>query len=226
MNNPGNVRILVVDDETGIRDFLELGLSEEGYQVVTAQDGPTAITVANEFEPHVIVLDVMMPGMDGYEVCSMLKKRGNYAIIMLTAKDGVTERVRGLAIGADDYVVKPFSFQELLARIYARVRSQFPEVIGEFQTGDFRIDDSRKEIYFKKQMLALSTLEYELLKYFLINHDLVLSKRKILESVWGYDFGGQENIVEVYVRSLREKLNDKKHELIRTIRGAGYRIQV
>lgn len=221
-----NVKILVVDDEIGILEFLELGLVEEGYQVMTAQDGPTAINVANTFNPHIVILDVMMPGMDGFEVCTMLKKRGNCSVIMLTAKDEVENRVRGLSIGADDYVVKPFSFQELLARIHARLRNQFPHLLNEFVIGDFCIDDSRKEISFQNKILSLSATEYELLKYLLVNHGIVLSKAKILDQVWGYDFGGQDNIVEVYIRTLRDKLNDKDHELIRTIRGAGYLIDL
>src|SRR5579875_225084 len=226
MHRPENIKILVVDDEIGILDFLELGLQEEGYQVMTAQDGPAAIKVAKEFNPHIVILDVMMPGIDGFEVCSLLKKIGNYSVIMLTAKDEVENRVRGLSIGADDYVVKPFSFQELLARIHARVRNQFPHLLSEFRVGEFRIDDLRREIRFQDKTLSLSATEYELLKYLLVNHGIVLSKAKILDEIWGYNFGGQDNIVEVYIRALREKLNDKSHELIQTIRGAGYRIDL
>lgn len=226
MNRSENIKILVVDDEIGILDFLELGLQAEGYQVMTAQDGMTAIKLAKEFSPQIVILDVMMPGMDGFEVCTMLKKMGNYSVIMLTAKDEVDSRVKGLSIGADDYIIKPFSFRELLARIHARIRNQFPHLLNEFALGDFRIDDLRREIRFHDKSLSLSTTEYELLKYFLINHGIVLSKAKILDEVWGYDFGGQENIVEVYVRSIRDKIGDKNHELIQTIRGAGYRIDL
>lgn len=226
MHHSENIKILVVDDEIAILDFLELGLLQEGYQVMTVQDGLTAIQAAKDFNPQVVILDVMMPGMDGFEVCTMLKKMGNYSVIMLTAKDEVENRVRGLSIGADDYVVKPFSFQELLARIQARIRNQFPHLLHEFTTGDFRIDDSRKEISFKDKTLSLSATEYELLKYLVVNHGIVLSKAKILEDIWGYDFGGQDNIVEVYIRALRDKLGDKNRELIQTIRGAGYRIDL
>ena len=226
MQNAKHIKILVVDDETGILDFLELGLMEEGYQVVTAQDGQTAVNLAKSFNPHIVILDVMMPGMNGFEVCAMLKKIGNYSVIMLTAKDEVESRVKGLTIGADDYVVKPFSFQELLARIHARIRNQFPQLLNELTLGDFQIDDLRKEISYRGKTLSLSVTEYELLKYLLINHGIVLSKAKILDEVWGYDFGGQENIVEVYVRSLRDKLGDKTYALIQTIRGAGYRIDL
>lgn len=154
------------------------------------------------------------------------EKTENVAIIMLTAKDEVDDRVKGLTLGADDYMVKPFSFEELLARIHARIRNQFPNLMGEVVLGDFRIDDRRKEIQYQQRVLELSTTEYELLKFMVLNQGIVLSKAKILDKVWGYDFGGDENIVEVYIRSLRDKLNDKEHRLIRTLRGAGYRVDI
>ncbi|GMK40183.1 DNA-binding response regulator [Paenibacillus sp. CCS19] len=223
---PG-IRILLVDDEPHILQFLELGLVNEGFDIRTAPDGMTAITLAQQFNPHIVILDVMMPGMDGFEVCRMLKKSGSeVAVIMLTAKDEVDDRVKGLTIGADDYLVKPFSFDELLARIRARLRNQFPMLFGEVAIGPFKVDDRRKEIVFNGQVLELSPTEYELLKYMVTNHGIVLSKATILDKVWGYDFGGEENIVEVYVRSLRDKLGDKEHQLIRTLRGAGYRVDL
>lgn len=226
MQKVKGIKLLLVDDEPNILQFLEMGLQEEGFEVQTAQDGMTAVTIARQFQPHIIILDVMMPGMDGFEVCRMLKKTENVAIIMLTAKDEVDDRVKGLTLGADDYMMKPFSFEELLARIQARIRNQFPNLIGEVELGAFRIDDRRKEILYEQRVLELSTTEYELLKFLVLNHGLVLSKAKILDKVWGYDFGGDENIVEVYIRSLREKLNDKEHRLIRTLRGAGYRVDL
>lgn len=220
------IKILLVDDEPTILQFLELGLVNEGFEVQTAQDGLTAVNLAKEFQPHIAVLDVMMPGMDGFEVCRMLKKTENIAIIMLTAKDEVDDRVKGLTLGADDYMVKPFSFEELLARIHARIRNQFPHLTGEVTIGPFRIDDRRKEISYANRVLDLSPTEYELLTFLVINHGLVLSKTMILDKVWGYQFGGDDNIVEVYIRSLRDKLNDREHRLIRTLRGAGYRVDV
>lgn len=227
MRNVKGVRILLVDDEPNIIQFLELGLSNEGFEVRTAHDGVTAVNIAHTYRPHIVVLDVMMPGMDGWEVCRLLRKElSPISIIMLTAKDEVNDRVKGLTIGADDYVVKPFSFEELLARIGARLRNQFPALFGEVSYGPFRIDDRRKEIIYQEQVLDLSPTEHELLKYLLINHGIVLSKTTILDQVWGYDFGGEENIVEVYIRSLREKLNDREHRLIRTLRGAGYRVDL
>jgi two-component system OmpR family response regulator len=224
MKTVKGIKVMLVDDEPHILQFLELGLVNEGFDVKTAPDGMSAINLANEFQPHVVVLDVMMPGMDGFEVCRLLKKDAdNISIIMLTAKDEVEDRVKGLTLGADDYLVKPFSFEELLARIGARLRNQFPSLTGEAM-GPFRIDDPRKEINYLDQVLELSPTEYELLKFLVINHGIVLSKSRILDKVWGYDFGGEENIVEVYIRSLREKLEDKEHRLIRTLRGAGYRV--
>ena len=220
------IKILLVDDEPTILQFLEIGLQNEGFDVQTAQDGMTAITMIKQFQPHVVILDVMMPGMDGFEVCRMIKKSENVAVIMLTAKDEVDDRVKGLTLGADDYMVKPFSFEELLARIYARIRNQFPNLFGEVIIGPFLIDDRRKEIKLENRVLELSPTEYQLLKFLVLNHGLVLSKTMILDKVWGYDFGGEDNIVEVYIRSLRDKLNDKDHQLIRTLRGAGYRVDL
>ncbi|WP_404460416.1 response regulator transcription factor [Sutcliffiella horikoshii] len=226
MNNQ-EIKILLVDDEKNIVQFLELGLSNEGYKVMTASDGIIAMNLLPDFKPHVVILDVMMPGLDGFEVCNMIRKTGvQTSIIMLTARDEVDNRVKGLKIGADDYIVKPFSFEELLARIQARVRNQFPDQFGEVVYGPFRIDDRRKEIEYKDKGLTLSPTEYELLKYLVLNHGMVMSKLLILDKVWGYTFQGEDNIVEVYIRSLREKLGDKQHQLIRTIRGAGYRLDL
>jgi len=220
------IKILLVDDEPNILQFLELGLQNEGFEVRSAQDGMSAIALLKDFQPHVAILDVMMPGMDGFEVCRMIKKTENVSVIMLTAKDEVDDRVKGLKLGADDYMVKPFSFEELLARIYARIRNQFPHLFGEVLIGPFQIDDRRKEIKLEGRILELSPTEYELLKFMVLNHGLVLSKTMILDKVWGYDFGGEENIVEVYIRSLRDKLNDKDHQMIRTLRGSGYRVDL
>lgn len=220
------IKVLLIDDEPNILQFLEMGLLNEGFDVMTAQDGMAAITVAKQFQPHIAILDVMMPGMDGFEVCRMLRKTENIAIIMLTAKDEVDDKVKGLMLGADDYMAKPFSFEELLARIQARVRNQFPNLLGEVVIGPFRIDDRRKEIFHNNDVLELSPTEYDLLRFMVLNQGLVLSKSMILDKVWGYDFVGDENIVEVYIRSLRDKLKDKEHKLIRTLRGSGYRVDL
>ncbi len=221
------VRLLLVDDEEHILNFLELGLLNEGYEVKTAPEGMQAINLVKEFQPHVVILDIMMPGLDGFEVCRIIRKTGfQTSIIMLTAKDEVDDRVKGLTLGADDYLVKPFSFEELLARIQARLRNQFPDMFGEIRFGPFKIDDRRKEISYQESVLSLSPTEYGLLKYLVMNHGMVISKLMILDKIWGYTFQGEENIVEVYVRSIRDKLNDKNHAVIRTIRGAGYRLDL
>ncbi|WP_062309346.1 response regulator transcription factor [Alicyclobacillus sendaiensis] len=224
--DPSKVRVLVVDDEPSIVKFLEFGLRREGYLVQTAREGVEAVAMARESMPHVCILDIMMPGPDGFEVCKMLKAMGNVAVILLTARDAVDDRVRGLVGGADDYVVKPFSFEELLARIQARVRTQFPQVLMQQAFGPFVVDDARKEIRYRGAPLKLSSTEYELLRYLLQNHGLVLSKAQILDHVWGYDFNGQDNIVEVYISALREKLGDRDRTLIRTLRGQGYRVDL
>lgn len=227
MTTMNGIKILLVDDEPHILQFLEFGLINEGYEVRTASNGSEGLELAREYRPHVAILDVMMPEMNGFELCRSLKETGeNIAVIMLTAKDEVDDRVKGLKLGADDYLAKPFNFEELLARIGARLRNQFPDLLGEVTYGPFRVDDRRKEIRHADRVLELSPTEYELLKFMVLNHGLVLSKARILDRVWGYDFGGEDNIVEVYIRSLRDKLQDKEHKLIRTLRGVGYRIDL
>ncbi|MCK9860158.1 response regulator transcription factor [Paenibacillus sp. ATY16] len=221
------IRLLLADDEPHIIQFLELGLLNEGFDIRTAEDGAAALQLAKEFQPHVLILDVMMPELNGFEVCQAVKDTGaNVAVIMLTAKDEIEDRVKGLTLGADDYVVKPFSFEELLARIKARLRNQFPSLLGEATYGPFRVNDLKKELIYQDKTLELSPTEYELLKYIVLNNGIVLSKAQILDSVWGYRFGGEDNIVEVYIRSLRDKLGDKEHRLIRTLRGVGYRMDL
>lgn len=223
--NKKDINILIVDDEESITEFIKMGLEDEGYSVHTACNGIDAVSKALEINPELIILDVMMPGMNGYEACSKIKKSIKTSIIMLTAKDDIDDRVLGLNLGADDYMVKPFSFKELLARINARLRSSLPDT-SKLTIGNFSIDDGAHEISFNSEILNLSPTEYNLLKYLLNNNGLVLSKSIILEKVWGYDFNGEENIVEVYIRYLRDKLGDKNHNIIRTIRGVGYKVVV
>lgn len=223
--NKKDINILIVDDEESITEFIKMGLEDEGYSVHTAYNGIDAVSKALEINPSLIILDVMMPGMNGYEVCSKIKKSIKTSIIMLTAKDDIDDRVLGLNLGADDYMIKPFSFKELLARINARLRNSLPDT-SKITIGNFSINDGAHEIIFNSEILNLSPTEYNLLKYLLTNNGLVLSKSVILEKVWGYDFNGEENIVEVYIRYLRDKLGDKNHDIIRTIRGVGYKVLV
>ncbi|AGK96251.1 response regulator transcription factor [Clostridium pasteurianum] len=224
--NKDQVNILVVDDEESITLFIKMGLEAEGFIVHTASDGIEAISLARKLNPNVIILDVMMPGMNGYEVCSEIKKIIKTSIIMLTAKDEIDDRVKGLNLGADDYMVKPFSFKELLARINVRLRNRFPELNDVLHIGDFSVDNGAHEISFHNKILKLSPTEYNLLNYLLVNNGLVLSKAAILEKVWSNDFNGEENIVEVYIRYLRDKLEDKEHKIIRNVRGVGYKVVI
>jgi len=218
------ITILIVDDEKSIVDFIRMGLEAEGYAVYSAFDGNEAIELANKINPNIIILDIMLPGMDGYEVCSIIKKTMKTSIIMLTALDEVDDKVRGLDIGADDYMAKPFSFKELLARINARLRSDFPELEDIINIGDFTINDKAHELAYCGVVLELPPTQYNLLRFLLMNNGIVLSKSLILEKVWGYDFNGEENIVEVYIRYLRDKIQDNEHNIIKTVRGVGYKV--
>ncbi|EHI97842.1 two component transcriptional regulator, winged helix family [Clostridium sp. DL-VIII] len=222
----GQITILVVDDEKSIVDFIKMGLEAEGYDVYSAFDGNEAIELAQKINPHIVILDIMLPGMNGYEVCSRIKKYIRASIIMLTARDDVDDKVRGLDIGADDYMAKPFSFKELLARINARIRNSFPELNNIQQLGNFVIDDRAHEITYNGKVLDLPPTQYNLLRFLVVNNGMALSKSLILEKVWGYDFNGEENIVEVYIRYLRDKIDDKEHSIIRTVRGVGYKVVI
>jgi len=225
-NKEEAIRILVVDDEVNIVEFLKMGLISEGFAVYTAYDGIKAIAAAREVKPHIVILDLMLPGTNGYEVCTQIKSSVKTSVIMLTAKDEVDNCVRGLTLGADDYITKPFSFKELLARIQVRMRNAYPEMLKIMTFGVFKFDDVAHEISYRKRLLELTPTEYNLLKYLLINNGIVLSKSKILEKVWGYDFYGDENIVEVYIRCLRQKIGPEGHRTILTIRGAGYKVMI
>ncbi len=219
------VNILVVDDEINITEFIKMGLEAEGFAVYIAYDGNEAIELSKKIKPQIVILDIMLPGINGYDVCSILKTIIDTSVIMLSAKDEIDDRVKGLNLGADDYMVKPFSFKELLARINARLRNNSLDVTSaNFVAGDFVLKDEAHEILYKNVLLELSPTEYNLLKLLIINKGIVLSKSSILEKVWGYDFNGEENIVEVYIRYIRDKIGDKEHNIIRTIRGAGYKV--
>lgn len=217
-------RILAIDDEESITQFLKMGLEAEGYEVITASEGMTGIQLAEKWKPAVAIVDIMMPGMDGYEVCRSLKKYTNCQVILLSAKGEVTDRVTGLNAGADDYMVKPFSFEELIARVQARLRNT-PQY-EEQPTGLFSIDDEQKQITYQGEALTLTRTEYKLLRYFIQHKNKVLSKEAILNAVWGYDYYGNDNVVEAYIKTLRQKLQDPKHQVIQTLRGFGYKLDV
>lgn len=218
------INILVVDDERSIVEFIRMGLEAEGYTVYAAYDGNEALELASKLNPHIVILDIMLPGLNGYEVCTRLKKTIKTSIIMLTAKDEEDDLVKGLELGADDYISKPFSFKELLARINARLRNTYPELSDIAQYGDFIIDNGAHEIKYKGNVLELPPTQYKLLELLLLNSGLVISKATILERIWGYDFNGEENIVEVYIKYLRDKIRDDEHNIIRTVRGVGYKV--
>lgn len=217
-------RILAIDDEESITQFLKMGLEAEGYEVITASEGVTGIQLAEKWKPAVAIVDIMMPGMDGYEVCRSLKKYTNCQVILLSAKGEVTDRVTGLNAGADDYMVKPFSFEELIARVQARLRNT-PQY-EEQPTGLFSIDDEQKQITYQGEALTLTRTEYKLLRYFIQHKNKVLSKEAILNAVWGYDYYGNDNVVEAYIKTLRQKLQDPEHQVIQTLRGFGYKLDV
>ena len=218
-------RVLVVDDERSIVDFIKLGLQYEGFQVASAQDGQAALRQISEFKPHVVVLDVMMPKLDGLAVAEAIRGNKDIGVIILSAKDEVQDRIKGLEVGADDYLVKPFDFGELLARIRAVMRRRNPMVGPQLQVQDVVLDESTREVRRARQLVELSTREFDLLRLLMMHPNQVLPRERILDQVWGYNFYGDANNVEVYIRYLRQKLNDDDHQLIQTVRGVGYRIR-
>jgi len=216
--------ILVIEDDVSILKLLRRGLAYEGYSVETAADGPEGLVKARERPPDLVVLDWMLPGLDGLEVCRRLRSAGDVPILMLTAKDAVADRVEGLDAGADDYLVKPFDFDELLARIRALLRRAKPEEAPEvISFADLRLDTGTHQAFRGSREIVLTAKEYELLELFLRHPRQVLTRDLIYERVWGYDFGGESNIIEVYVRYLRQKTEAAKEaRLIHTVRGVGY----
>ena len=216
--------ILVIEDETKLAQFIELELKYEGYQITVATDGLTGLTSARESHPDLILLDWMLPGISGPEICRRLRLTGDKVpIILLTAKDEVSDRVAGLDAGADDYIVKPFSIEELLARIRANLRRTQEEATDILQFNDLKLNRSTREVYRGDRLIELTAKEFDLLEYLLAHPRQVLTRDQILERVWGYDFMGDSNIIEVYIRYLRLKLEANQEErLIQTVRGVGY----
>jgi DNA-binding response OmpR family regulator len=218
-------RVLVVDDERSIVDFIRLGLQYEGFQVETAPDGQAALRLISEFRPHVVVLDVMMPKLDGLAVAAAIQGNKDTGVIILSARDEVADRIKGLEVGADDYLVKPFDFGELLARIRAVMRRRNPNAGPQLQVQDITLDESTREVRRGGRPVELSRREFDLLRLLMMHPNQVLPRERILDQVWGYNFFGDANNVEVYVRYLRQKLDDPKHSVIQTVRGVGYRIK-
>jgi two-component system, OmpR family, response regulator len=220
------LRVLVVDDEEHIVNFLKMGLSYEGFAVATASDAPTALQQVDAFHPHLVVLDLMLPGTDGFDLAGLLLRDPDIAIIMLTARDQVSDRISGLNVGADDYIVKPFDFDELVARIRAVARRRMPSQQDILRAGPITIDQARREVTVNAAPVELTLKEYELLRLFLLNPRRVLPRQFILDRIWGHDFYGSENNIEVYIGYLRRKLGDAGHQLIETVRGVGYRLSL
>ena len=216
--------ILLVEDEAKLAQFIKLELEFEQYQVTLAPDGFTGLSSAREIQPDLILLDWMLPGISGPEICRRLRQTGDKVpIILLTAKDEVSDRVAGLDAGADDYVIKPFSIEELLARIRANLRRDLDEQVDLLQFGDLSLNRSTREVFRGQRGIELTAKEFDLLEYLLSHPRQVLTRDQILERVWGYDFMGDSNIIEVYVRYLRLKLEQQQEpRLIQTVRGVGY----
>lgn len=231
------LKVLVIDDAENIIEFIRLGLRYEGFQVESAPDGEQGVIAAQRINPDVIILDVMMPGIDGLEVCRRIRSNpttSDIPILMLTAKDEVSDRILGLQTGADDYLTKPFDFYELLERIRAILRRQNrarSTQSGEndtssqiLQFGDLRLNTATREVTRGNRLIELTATEYNLLHLFMSHPRQVLDRQTILNRVWGYDFLGETNIIEVYVRYLREKIEDSPSSprLIQTVRSVGY----
>jgi len=223
--------ILVVDDEEPIQELLKFNLEKEGYEVITADDGPEALKTIEEKHPDLVVLDIMLPGMNGLEVCTQLRMNPRFSdlpVIMLTAKGEEIDKVLGLEIGADDYITKPFSPRELLARIRARLRRLKPAEGGnELLRGDLRMDLERFSVSIRGEYVELTPKEFELLHVLAAHPGKVYSRDELLERVWGYEYTGDTRTVDVHVRHLRQKVekDPSNPEYIETLRGIGYRLK-
>lgn len=218
------IKILIVEDEVKLARLIELELTQEGYEITVAHDGLSALTFARESHFDLILLDWMLPEMSGVEICRRLRSTGDKVpIIFLTARDTINDRVTGLDAGANDYVVKPFSIEELLARIRAHLRQTQPDQLSLRQFADLQLNCLTRQVFRGERLIDLTVKEFDLLQYLLSYPNQVFSREQILATVWGYDFTGDSNIIEVYVRYLRLKLEaNQEKRLIHTIRGVGY----
>ncbi len=233
-----NEKILVVEDERVLRETLAYNLTRQGYAVTTAADGKTAVALARQDAPDLVLLDIMLPGLDGFEVCRMLRQEMRIPILMLTARTDEVDKIVGFEVGADDYLTKPFSMRELLARIKAHLRRERlgrealadttpRETKQTLQFGDLVIDLDRREVWIGAQMVVLKPKEYELLVFLAQRRGRILSRDQLLEEVWGWDYSGGSRTVDVHVRWLREKIEPDPARPVRivTVRGAGYRFE-
>ena len=228
MSTSPATRILVVDDEDNITFLLSSALRHFGFEVQTAASGRAGIDAVASFEPDLLLLDVMLPDLDGFEVCRRLRTAGTRTpVLFLTARDGTEDKVRGLTLGGDDYLVKPFSLEELVARVQAILRRAglAREELAVLRCADLEMHDDAHRVTRAGTDVALSPTEYSLLRYLLLNQGRVLSKPQILDRVWHYDFGGDGGVVETYIGYLRRKLDTVEPRLIHTIRGVGYTLR-
>ncbi len=216
-------RILIIEDDEGILRVLRRALTYENYQVETALEGETGLNLARDWHPDLVILDLMLPGVDGLEVTQRLRIEGNIPILMLTAKDTISDRVQGLDSGADDYMTKPFDLDELLARVRALLRRTQLERAPILTFNDLTLDTSTRQATRHNRPIALTAKEYDLLELFMRHPRQVMTREMIFDRVWGYDFGGESNVLDVYIRYLRQKLeSDGEQRLIHTVRGVGY----
>jgi two-component system OmpR family response regulator len=225
-------RLLVVDDEPNIRELLSASLRYAGFEVATAADGQQALALADSFRPDLLVLDVMMPGLDGFGVVRRLRQSGRHTpVLFLTARDTAEDKVSGLTLGGDDYVTKPFSLDEVLARIRAVLRrttgmQKTPDAPPRLSFADIELDEETHEVIKNGTLISLSPTEFKLLRYLMANAGRVLSKAQILDHVWNYDFNGEANVVESYISYLRRKIDTTEPRLLHTIRGVGYTLRL
>jgi two-component system alkaline phosphatase synthesis response regulator PhoP len=222
-----DAKILVIDDEQSIVDLVTAYLRKEGYEVHVALDGPAGLKAARNLKPDLIVLDIMLPGLDGLELLSQLRRESDVYVIMLTAKSEETDKIVGLSVGADDYLTKPFSPRELVARVKAALR-RIRVGAGAAETTvlafrHVRIDTGRRQVWMDDEPVELTAVEFDLLKTMAEHRGLVLSRDQLLEKVWGYDFYGEERVVDVHIGHVRQKLGDDR--FIATVRGVGYRFE-
>lgn len=222
-------RILIIEDEIKIARFLELELTHEGYDVLIAGEGRLGLEKALKENVDLVILDIMLPGINGIEVCRRIRGESQVPIIMLTAKDDITDKVAGLDTGADDYMTKPFAIEELLARIRValnRKKNQKEPKLEKLQIGDIKLNISSHSAHYKDEELSLTKKEYKLLEYMIRNKNTVLSREQLLNHVWDYEYFGDTNVVDVYIRYLRQKIDEKYGvHIISTVRGVGYIIK-
>jgi heavy metal response regulator len=220
------VRVLVVEDEKKLADVIKRGFVEDGYSVDVISDGLDALHTAETTPYDLVILDVMLPGMDGMEICRRLRQQNNNTpILMLTARDTVEDRVAGLDSGADDYLVKPFAFAELLARARALLRRESSSRNPRIQIGSLVLDTRTREVWRDERRIELTTKEYAILEYLMRRPNAVITRTMLEEGVWDYDYDGMSNVIDVYMRRLRKKIGDEEGSLIQTLRGAGYRLR-